>query len=157
MISQENIDNIMGATDKQIKTFSFTGEEGYCQVSNVYDADTCRIIFYLKSELIRVTVRLDEIDAPEIKPSKNQTPLEIQNEINAAIFARDRVRELTSNKLMFMKLGKNDKYKRPLCNLYTCDSNYKVCDRIQDILLNEKLVVKYTGGKKLLYKDWDCK
>ena len=55
---------------------------------------------------------------------------------------------------MYMKLGKNDKYKRPLCNLYTCDTNNNIGNRVQDILLLEKHAIKYTGGKKILYKDW---
>lgn len=157
MISDEKFNELMNATEKQVKTFSFNGIEGYCKVSHVHDADTCRVIFYMNDKLTRVTVRLDEIDAPEIKPNKDQTQEEIENEKKAAEIARDRLIELTENKTIYMKLGKNDKYKRPLCNLYLCNSEKNICDRIQDILLKEYHVKKYSGGTKILYKDWENK
>ena len=154
MLSSEQINTMMTATEKQVKTFSFVGVKTLCKVSHVHDADTCRVIFYFNGELIRVTVRLSEIDAPEIKPTIKQTEEEEMQEIVAGNTAKNRLKELVENKMIYIEFGKNDKYKRPLCDLFICNNSYSPCDKVQDILLKEKLVIEYTGGKKIPYKDW---
>jgi endonuclease YncB( thermonuclease family) len=40
------------------------------KITNVYDADTCRAVFYLDNKLVKYTVRLKGIDTPEIRPKK---------------------------------------------------------------------------------------
>ena len=70
MLSPEQINDMKNATNKQIKTFSFNGIKTICKVSSVYDSDSCNVIFYFNNVLIRLSIRLAEIDGPEIKPKK---------------------------------------------------------------------------------------
>ena len=45
-------------------------EEKEAKITNVYDADTCRAVFFLGEKLVKYTIRLKGIDTPEIRPKK---------------------------------------------------------------------------------------
>jgi endonuclease YncB( thermonuclease family) len=47
--------------------FSFSGIETVCRLVDIYDGDTVFVIFEYHGTFIQISVRLDGIDAPEIR------------------------------------------------------------------------------------------
>lgn len=155
----EEHSNLLDATEKHIKTFSFNGVSSFCKVSNVYDGDTCRVIFYYggptiegsgqqnkNKVLTRITVRLDHIDAPELRSDN-------EHEVEMAKQAKQTVSDYLLDKICYVNFYKNDKYKRPLADIYPCiqnqDRQYIKTDKsINQILIDKGLARVYHGGKK---------
>ena len=52
----------------------FSLEDMYlqCKVVNVYDGDTCKVVFPMNGKLYRWNVRLSGYDTPEMRPPKSQ-------------------------------------------------------------------------------------
>ena len=147
--------------------------------SHVYDGDTIsRVrILILKPTLMIVSklgevfpnvvvtdggiyiengVRIAGIDTPELRPSKKHadgTPRSEKsrtNEKNAAIVARDAVRDLLSaNDFRFTIADVDmDKYGRVLATVFVGDVN------VGEYLIENNLAVRYDGGTKTII-DWD--
>ena len=148
-------------------------------VSHVYDGDTIsRVrILILKPTLMIVSelgevfpnvvvtdggiyiqngVRIAGIDTPELRPSKKHadgTPRSEKSrthEKNAAIVARDAVRDLLSaNDFRFTIADVDmDKYGRVLATVFVGDVN------VGEYLIENNLAVRYDGGTKTII-DWD--
>ena len=107
-------------------------------VIKVYDGDTITIaskLPYKKSPLYRFSVRLNRIDAPEIKGvSKKETQM--------AIISRDKLAEKCLNKQVTLTEIKREKYGRVLADIH-CGG---IC--LNDWMITEKLAVEYDGGTK---------
>ena len=107
-------------------------------VIKVYDGDTITIaskLPYKKSPLYRFSVRLNRIDAPEIKGvSKKETQM--------AIISRDKLAEKCLGKKVTLTEIKREKYGRVLADVY-CDGLF-----LNEWMITEKLAVKYDGGTK---------
>jgi endonuclease YncB( thermonuclease family) len=101
--------------------------EGWAKVASVYDGDTIWIITNISdpdnldcplSQLRKINIRLARIDTPEMK---GVTP-----DVKAkAVAARDHVRDLILNKLVYFKLGNFgiggeslDSFKRQIGEIY---------------------------------------
>jgi micrococcal nuclease len=108
------------------------------QVVSVYDGDTLTATLDLGMSIFRkCNCRLAGIDTPEVNSK-------IANEKQAALRARDRVRELTLNKQVVLEsIEKPDKYGRLLVRVWTLEG---VC--VNDALLSENLAQPYDGGAK---------
>jgi micrococcal nuclease len=114
------------------------------RVIKVYDGDTITIasrLPYEGSPLYRFSVRLNGIDAPEIK-SKNE------EEKMVAIECRDKLSALILNKYISLKNIQNEKYGRILATIYLNG----LC--INDLLIKERYVVKYDGKEKKIPVSW---
>ena len=123
-------------------TFPITGGK----VIKVYDADTITIATKLPfndSPLYRLSVRLNGIDAPEIKGIGV-----FSEEKEAAKIARDFVANMVLNKYVVLKNIKTEKYGRVLADVYIGDIN------INDYLITQRYAFKYDGGKKIKPKSW---
>jgi len=114
------------------------------RVIKVYDGDTITIAskIPLKVEeneppLYRFSVRLNGIDAPEMK-GKDLT----EEEKKAAQQAQQFVSNLVLNKYVTLKNIKNEKYGRILADVYIGDIN------VNELLLKERYVVPYGGATK---------
>ena len=71
-----------------------------------------------------------------------------ESEKTLAVMAKNRVIELIYKKKVILKDVKMEKYGRLLANVYynnTC---------INQLLIKERLALKYHGGKKTIPKDW---
>jgi micrococcal nuclease len=115
-------------------TFPVTGG----RVIKVYDADTITIatkLPFADSPLYRLSVRLNGIDAPEIKSKDVE-------EKNMAKLARDYLANIILNKYVKLTNIEHEKYGRLLADVYLHDIN------INDLLLKERYAVKYGGGTK---------
>ena len=144
----DNIKNfISDGTDIEWKdTVEFTFPIKGGRVIKVYDADTITIATKLpfdNSPLYRLSVRLNGIDAPEIKGNGVS-----DEEKEAAKIARDFVFNLVNNKFVELKNIKNEKYGRVLADVYIKDV------QLNELLLKERYAVKYDGGTKIKPKSW---
>lgn len=123
-------------------TFPITGGK----VIKVYDADTITIATKLPfndSPLYRLSVRLNGIDAPEIKGKDVSV-----DEKAAAIIARDVVSEMILHKDVVLKNIQTEKYGRVLADVYIDDMN------LNEYLITHRYAVKYDGGKKVKPISW---
>lgn len=120
---------------KDLKPLSFNGLETYAKIISVYDGDSVVIVFPYKMEFVKYSCRIAGIDAPELRNSGKR-------EKELATKARDFLRSLILDKVVFVKFGKFDKYKRPLVDII-----YKR-KSIKDIMVNNKLAISYNGEKK---------
>ena len=114
------------------------------RVIKVYDGDTITIAAKLPfkdSPLFRLSVRLNGIDAPEIK-SKNE------DEKNAAKVCREVLAKLVLNKFIHLKNIQSEKYGRILADVYVDQLH------INDWLIQERYAVKYDGGTKSSPASW---
>lgn len=122
----------------------FTMKTGLCKVIDVYDADTCTIIFFIQGTTIPMQqkVRLYGIDAPEMKPSLQASNREAI--IESAIRAKKRVQELILNQIVMYTCKGHDKYGRFLASL-TLSTGVDLAE----CLLKEGHGKPYFGGSKI--------
>ena len=122
--------------------FTFPIKSG--RVIKCYDADTITIaskLPYDASPLYRLSVRLNGIDAPEIK-GKSAEEKEVAKE------ARDFLSNLVLNKMIRLENVESEKYGRILADVYLGDVH------LNELLLKERYAVKYDGGPKLKPVSW---
>ena len=112
-------------------------------VIKVYDGDTITIVYKNESDkkVYKGSLRLRGIDTPEIR-TKNK------NEKEIAQIAKNRLNTLVFNKYIRLEKIDYDKYGRILADIYVKNKN------ISDLLINERLGVKYDGGTKNTPNDW---
>ena len=124
--------------------FSFPIKGG--RVIKCYDADTITIAAKLPfddSPMYRLSVRLNGIDAPEIKGKGIS-----DEEKEAAKQARDFVSNLVLNKYIRLENIESEKYGRILADVYIGDIH------LNNLLLKERYAVKYDGGTKIKPTSW---
>lgn len=114
------------------------------QITSVYDGDTVTAVLDLGMSITRkVSCRLAGIDTPEIRAK-------VAGEKEAALAARDRVRDLVFDKWVTVEsIAKPDKYGRLLVRIWTEDGQ---C--INDLLISEGHAIAYDGGTKISWADW---
>lgn len=156
MTEINNLEEKLLETLKKIKNtdvdeFSLKNKSFLAKVVDIYDGDTCKIIFYLNDKLVKFTCRLNGIDTPELKPLKSKANRD--EEIEKAKLCKNKLTELccgentieNNDKLVFIKCNDFDKYGRLLIDIY--DS--KECEiSFNRILVKEGLAKCYDGGKK---------
>lgn len=155
-------ESLINCKDCEIECFNLEGQEFQAKATNIYDADTCRLVFYLNGKLVKYTVRLVGIDTPEIRPRLN-----VENrdqEIAAAKRARNRLIQLATDqeieldntpgkksiqklldankKLITIKCEEFDKYGRLLGKLYDGETCFN------ELLIEEGHAYAYGGGTK---------
>lgn len=125
-----------------VDTIPFIPTFSKCKVVKVYDGDTITVAAYLKGDpqCYRFSVRLRGLDSPEIR-TKNEA------EKAAAILSRDKLSEKILHQIVYLNDIGNEKYGRVLANVFYNNEN------INDWLLNNKLAVKYDGGKKVAFEE----
>jgi endonuclease YncB( thermonuclease family) len=122
--------------------FTFPIEGG--RVIKVYDGDTITIaskLPYNDSPLYRLSVRLNGIDAPEIKGKTEDEKL-------AAKQTRNALAGLILNKYVTLKNIQSEKYGRILADVYFGDLH------LNEWLIKNKYAVKYDGGTKKSPTSW---
>jgi endonuclease YncB( thermonuclease family) len=125
-------------------TIEFTFPIKGGRVIKVYDGDTITIASKLpfdNSPLYRLSVRLNGIDAPEIKGKTD-------DEKTAAKQVKDALSNLILNKYVTLKNIQSEKYGRILADVYIGDLH------LNEWLIKEKYAVKYDGGAKKTSVSW---
>jgi endonuclease YncB( thermonuclease family) len=113
-------------------------------VIKVYDGDTITIVSklpYDKSPLYKFSVRINNIDCPEIKGSD-------ADEKQCAKIAKQRVSELILNRNIELRNLGTEKYGRILADVYIDGQD------IGTLLVNERLALRYDGGTKRRPNNW---
>ena len=163
---------LLNCKDCNIGTFTLKDKEFYAKVVNVYDADTCRAVFFLNDQLVKYTVRLKGLDSPEIRPPSSDIYREYQ--IQEAKKSRNRLIQLCTNckleleskltktkiqkiinenqKIIKLKCYEFDKYGRLLADLYYTE-NGENGENLTEKCINKQLIeegyaYEYDGGKK---------
>ena len=142
--SKQSLSYLMDVKYEDTIEFTFPITEG--KVIKVYDADTITIaskLPYKESPIYRFSVRLNGIDAPEIK-GKDVS----EEEKVAAQLARDYVSNLTLNKYVRLENIKSEKYGRILADVFVDDIH------LNELLIKERYAVKYDGGHKVKPSSW---
>jgi endonuclease YncB( thermonuclease family) len=128
-------------TDTTIPVFSLNGHSTLCRVIDVYDGDTCTVIFEWDGKMRKFKCRCSGYDSPEMKPRLN-----IENRADIIVkakLAKKRLQELT-NVCIRIKCLEFDKYGRLLAELYTFYTN----EHINQIMIDEGHGYVYNGGTK---------
>lgn len=125
--------------------FSLEGTYCKCKVVNVYDGDTCKVVFPLNDKMYRWNVRLTGYDTPEMRPSKSKENRD--EEIKAAKIARDYLKSQVMNQeqLVYIKCGEFDKYGRLLGTLYLDETDLI---SVNDMMIQQGHGYAYDGGTK---------
>lgn len=128
----------------------------YAKVVNVYDGDTFTVLIMYGDVPMKLKIRLQGVDAPELvvkkKPGKIYTPeeLELMNlEMRAGAHVRDKVKKLLEGKEVIVKLIKCDKYGgRHVGAVYLKPQSYET---LTEYLLSKRYGKPYQAQKK---DDW---
>lgn len=91
--------------------------------------------------MYRFSVRIHGIDCPEIRTTS-------KSEKQCAEIAKDFLLKTIMNKYVSLENVDLDKYGRILADVFIDGEN------ISDMLLKERLAVRYDGGKKTVIDDW---
>lgn len=124
------------------------------KVIDCYDGDTCTIVFYISKELIKLNLRLLDIDTAEM-PRKKDNSDKTESEYKMALEAKRYLEEQVLNECVIVDIKKWDKYGgRVLGHIYKTNKwGREIGESISDMLLKEELAVPYDGKKKVI--DWD--
>jgi endonuclease YncB( thermonuclease family) len=168
-LTEEQEEQLLNCKDCNINTFSLKGKEFNCKIVNVYDADTCRAVFFFNDELVKYTIRLKGVDSPEIRPpskdkyrhyqiiaakkSRNRL-IQLSTDCNLEIeseLSKSKIQKLINDnkKIIKIKCEEFDKYGRLLGSLYNND--YELCNNTESInkqLIKEGYAYEYDGGTK---------
>lgn len=139
--SYEYLDSIVTS---QVKPFSLDGYSTLGKCVEVYDGDTCKVIFASPDNVNvyhRWTIRMLGYDTPEMKGEHR----------DLGVKARDALREKILNKIVYVVCGGSDKYGRILATIYQVDSNSLEIssESVNDFILHNTVgTYAYDGGKK---------
>lgn len=173
IFNQEKKELLLNCNDSNIGTFTLKDKEFYAKVVNVYDADTCKAVFFLNDELVKYTIRLKGLDSPEIRPPSSDIYrgyqiLEAKKSRNRLIqlctdckleleskLTKTKIQKLINEnkKIIKLKCYEFDKYGRLLADLYYIDYAESSEIETNEICINKKLIkedyaYEYTGGTK---------
>jgi len=115
------------------------------KVVKVYDGDTFTLASKLPnadSPIYRFSIRLNGIDAPEIK-GKTQAEKEL------AVKSRDALNKLIMNKIVRLENISIEKYGRILADVYIDN----IC--VNEYMIDNKYAIRYDGGTKKRPDDWN--
>lgn len=134
--------------EKTISVFSFTGRVITMRVVDVYDGDTCTVIFEHGGEMIKYKVRCMGYDCAEIKPKLNDPNRE--EEMRLAKLAKARFIELLGpSRLVQARCLEFDKYGRILAYFYPLEADVTSIDAsINATMIREGHGRPYEGGTK---------
>jgi micrococcal nuclease len=150
--STEYFNNINKLITSSLETneFNFKGQIKIAKVVSLYDGDTCKMTLFLEEELInvsntikpyRMTVRLNGLDAPEIKGSSDE-------EKKYAQVSKHLLSELILGKLVKIVCGDFDKYGRLLAEIYVLDIETNKEINVNEWMVKNGFCKRYDGGTK---------
>lgn len=125
---------------KLVPTIPYQNERILCRVIDVYDGDTCTILFLIRKIPFKIKLRVLGIDTPE----KARCP---DREKEAGRAVTKVVKDMINDRLFEVQLAKWDKYGgRVLGHLYLSET-----ETLTDFLLKNGMGKPYEGRKK---EDW---
>lgn len=136
---------------ENLSRFSFNGIVSKAKVVNVYDGDTVTIVFFYQDKPIKDSFRMLDYDTPELKPSLALPHRDLH--IQAAKCARDYLKSLILNQLVWVKFSQEDKYGRLMGHLYLINELHSDTYNGDETCINDDMLSKgygkpYHGGHK---------
>jgi len=131
--------------DKKTPKFSLEGIVKLCKVVDIYDGDSCRVVFQHNNIFNKWNIRMNGYDSPEMRPSKK---LENRDEIKKkAIESKNYLKSLimNENQLVYLKCNGFDKYGRLLGNIYITKEDTQ---SVNDLMIENNHGYEYHGGTK---------
>lgn len=144
ILETNNKSNIMDPNIDYSNAILFVPPINSGMVIKVYDGDTFTIaskLPYETSPLYKFSVRLSNIDCPEMKSSD-------LSEKQCAKIAKETLSNLILNKFVSLKNLQNDKYGRILADVYLDNLH------LNEHMIKQKLAVYYDGGTKKSPENW---
>jgi len=133
--------------NENTELYSLKGVVIRAKVVDVYDGDTCTVIFKLNGRYEKHKVRMYGYDSPEMKPSRlDPNRDEIKRK---AIYSKQMLKKKILNKIVKLECNKWDKYGRLLGTIYMKSFFFKKEENINDWMLDNNLGKPYFGGKKV--------
>lgn len=134
---------------------TFNGITRLAKLTSIYDGDTFKMITRIdhKEPFYEYSIRLTDIDTPEIKPSLSMVNRDLHKQ--AAVRVRDILRGFYPEGTIFLvDFKKEDKYGRLLGTIWTTKKRFfglgKPCKdlNLSDWLLKNNLALQYGGDTK---------
>lgn len=154
--SLDNIDpvaDIQAVDPEKIPIFSFKGRAFIARIVDIYDGDTCTVLFKFNGEVLKYKVRAYGYDCAEMKPKKDDPNREKEKAL--AVAARNRFIELVggTDTVVRIECLEFDKYGRILAYFYPLVVTPKPdhSNSINQIMITEGHGKPYFGGTKDLW------
>lgn len=140
---------------------SFNGRLVRARVLSVYDGDTVNIAFFPSFETFSVrntpyvsALRLDGLDAPEVKPRGIESPelKDLHKEAGAKV--RDLVKSFVLDQIVWVRFSEHsdrEMYGRLLGSIYLKDPTDARTMSLNQYLLHYQLCKPYDGGTKTTF------
>ena len=129
--------------DKKTPKFSLENHTKLAKVVDIYDGDSCRVVFEHNRTINMWNIRMYGYDSPEMRPSLS---LENRDDVKQkARESRDYLKGLILNKTIYLHCLDFDKYGRVLANIYTDGINNK---SVNDHMVDNNYGYAYFGGTK---------
>lgn len=135
--------------------FGLDGWCGWARLYDVYDGDTIKVLLPAYGVVWKVTIRLEGIDAPELRGSTREDGLRSRDALLSYLTGQDcwngltraRVRQTLSDKkqLVWLKCSRADKYGRTLATVYNeADTKAQQQASAMDFLMDNGYAKRYT-------------
>ena len=146
--NNKNIEEELKQCDyKNLPLFSFNDIKTVCKVVDVYDGDSCTIIFKYKDEMIKYKVRCNGYDSPEMKPSLKNNDREIEKaKAKEAKTYFENLVNFNKNGLTYIHIHGFDKYGRLLGTFFI--NNTFSGKSINTLMIEKGHGYTYNGGTK---------
>jgi len=129
---------------KATKEFSLAGKLKLCKVVDVYDGDTCKVVFRHCRKLYRWDIRMNGYDSPEIRLPLDCPDRDAKKQL--AIDSRKYLKTLLQEKpLVYIRCGNFDKYGRLLGDIFI---NKKDKISVNELMVMDGYGYEYHGGTK---------
>lgn len=148
MSLQNQIEKLKEINHKEIPLFSFKDKVIIARVVEIYDGDTCTILFEYNGEIMKYKCRCMGYDCAEIKPKKDAPHRDEEKAL--ALKAKNRFIELIGgiDSIVQIKALEFDKYGRILGYIYPLDSDIEHDQSVNSIMIQEGHGKPYDGGHK---------
>jgi endonuclease YncB( thermonuclease family) len=137
--------SLNSTTFENTQEFTFEGQSKLAKVVQIYDGDTIWVVTNIGGRFNKIKVRLNGIDAPELKPS-----LKVQNRdkiIKLANESKKFLSDLIENKIVTLKCHKFDKYGRLLADIIIKQNNIDI--NVSEYMIKNNKAYPYDGNKKI--------
>ncbi len=148
MENQTHIQKLKSIDPKKVSLFSFQNKVLLARVVDVYDGDTCTLLFEYNGEIMKYKSRAMGYDCAEMKPKKDDPNRDQEKKL--AFAAKARFIELMGGEDVIVKVKclEFDKYGRILGYFYKIDDDVESAKSINSIMIEEGHGKPYSGGTK---------
>lgn len=153
-ISSDSLD-LLSVEPSKIPNVFYKNRKIKARIISVYDAYTVKVIIFIGNEPIKINIRLNRIDAPEVKNGKNgKNRLPIEKVAGKA--CRDFLKPILEEKIVDLTILKYDKYGGRIIGEIETKIKNKLTN-ISDMLLEKNYVKLYDGKEKNIWSYGELK